>query len=127
MLRWPPAFSTGQSDIMLAAAAGTLGLNTNNLQVEKTFPEHRLMLFKYTGPAENSTEAPVQVHWQAAMLAPKGELADIADSSFPAALNTTMCLKVREASSNSELALANKAEARAAYVAACDYWKERLP
>lgn len=129
MLRWQPAFTGGQApERILSAAATTLGLDASSLQVEKTFPEHRLLLFRYTGPAESGTEAPVQVHWQAAMLAPKGDLADIADSSFPAALNTTMCSTVREASGagDSEGGLVGKGEARAAYVAACDYWKDRM-
>mmetsp|Transcript_81785 Transcript_81785/g.252499 ORF Transcript_81785/g.252499 Transcript_81785/m.252499 type:complete len:520 (-) Transcript_81785:85-1644(-) len=127
MLRWRPAFSGEQaSDRMISAAASTLGLNASSLQVEKTFPEHRLLLFKYAGPPVNSTEAPFLVHWQAAMLAPQGELAEIADSSFPAALNTTMCSMVREASDSSDPTLSAKGEARAAYIAACDYWKQRL-
>mmetsp|Transcript_44467 Transcript_44467/g.102773 ORF Transcript_44467/g.102773 Transcript_44467/m.102773 type:complete len:530 (-) Transcript_44467:153-1742(-) len=127
MLRWQ-ASSSPASQELLSAAAAALGLDASSLQVEKTFPEHRLLLFKYTGP-EDAQEAPVSMHWQAAMLAPKGELADLVDSSFPAAFNITMCSQVAKAASGdvgNDTGLSTKGEGRAAYAAACDWWKERF-
>mmetsp|Transcript_152890 Transcript_152890/g.490457 ORF Transcript_152890/g.490457 Transcript_152890/m.490457 type:complete len:527 (-) Transcript_152890:301-1881(-) len=123
MLRWQPSSEGGASQ-HLSTAAEVLGVDASTLQLEETFNEHRLMLFRYTGTPKPD-EAPVLMSWQAAMMAPSGKLASVADSSFPAALNSTMCSSLQD---KFEVSSANveKQEARAAYVAACGWWKNRL-
>lgn len=129
MLRWQSPTETKTSSQMLSIAASSLGLTERSFEVETTLPSHRLLLFKYTGredPANQTT--PMFLNWQATMLAPKGELAEIVDSSFPAALNVSMCAEMQEATTNDKDSASNstKREAREAYVAACDYWKDRV-
>jgi hypothetical protein len=131
MLRWQPAISAELSnkDKMLATAADTLGVSLDTLTVKETFPEHRLMIFQ---GVENTTsnEAPVMAHWQAAMQNPQGKLAEIADSTFPAAFNASMCGPVRKAHKGNlapaDGTVVSKADAQAAYVAACDWWTKTL-
>jgi len=80
---------------LLAAAAEALQVEEGKLTTQVLFPEHKLLVFKHNGPAENSSRLPAQLHWnawKAAMLAPEGKLGAIADSAFPAALNVTLCL-----------------------------------
>mmetsp|Transcript_3205 Transcript_3205/g.8502 ORF Transcript_3205/g.8502 Transcript_3205/m.8502 type:complete len:624 (-) Transcript_3205:105-1976(-) len=80
---------------LLAAAAEALQVEESKLTTQVLLPEHRLLVFRHSGPADNSTRLPAQLHWnawKAAMLAPEGKLGAIADSSFPPALNVTLCL-----------------------------------
>ncbi|CAK0831469.1 unnamed protein product [Prorocentrum cordatum] len=96
MLRWQSTVAAEQSEKerMLATAADALGIGVDTLKVKETFPEHRLMIFQGSDVTAG-IEAPVTLNWQAAMMNPKGKLAEIADSSFPAALNVSMCQTVR--------------------------------
>jgi len=132
MLRWQPTVAAEQSekDQMLATAADALGMSVETLKVRETLPEHRLMIFQGAEAAAVGGEVPVMAHWQAAMMNPKGKLAEIADASFPAALNVSMCTTVRQAAESSsarpDVPVTQKADARAAYVAACDWWTRYL-
>merc|ERR1719188_1687856 len=131
MLRWQPTVAAEQREQgrMLATLADALGLNADALKVKETFPEHRLMIFQGS-EAVDGGEALVVKIWQAAMTNPKGKLAEIADASFPAALNVSMCTTVRQAAESSsarpDVPVTQKADARAAYVAACDWWTRYL-
>lgn len=134
MLRWRP--TTGQEVHQIkAVAAEALRVDFNALDVQTIFIPHRLMVFKYTGAGDNVTQASkVNLDWQAALWNPSGQLADIVDSGFPPTLNVTTCSEVKAggeqtAAGEKQLAdvgLEGKEEARAAYVAACDWYKHRL-
>jgi len=134
MLRWLPSSEQKEAKEMLPMISEALRLDANNLEVQETFPEHRLMLFKYKGTERNETNSPVYLDWQAAMWAPTGKLAEVADNKFPAALNLSACSEVQNVLEQSaaaekqldEVGLSSKDEARAAYVAACDWFKHRI-
>jgi len=126
---WPQPSEQVEKDRMLKTLADALGMSVDTLKVKETFMEHRLMIFQGSEAAAGS-EAPVVANWKAAMLNPQGKLAEIADASFPAALNVSMCTTVRQAAESSsavaDVPVTQKADSRAAYVAACDWWTRYL-
>mmetsp|Transcript_99936 Transcript_99936/g.214014 ORF Transcript_99936/g.214014 Transcript_99936/m.214014 type:complete len:590 (+) Transcript_99936:147-1916(+) len=144
LLRWrpPPSEMPGEAQL-LATASEALGYEAEKMKTQAIFPNHRLLLFKFVGPdPEASTRGPVHMRWKAEMSAPKGKLAKIADTDFPASLNVTLCLHAHaskllakdkevvheEGAESAELAkvVGPAADAQAAYMAGCDWLTETL-
>lgn len=145
LVRWKSEFTEG-SDSLLAAVTEALGPGSGP-SVEETLQEHRLAIFKSAaGPSPEAV--PVSLKWQAATAAPAGKLAEVIDNDFPAAMNLRMCAKVRAVHDDASTKdmdedmdaldavmgightrltnFVHSAERRAAYVAACDWWSQRL-
>lgn len=145
LLRWRGAAAAPGEDGMLRAAAEALEVEQAELATQALYPEHRLLLFKYTGQGDKG-KVPVHLHWKALMLAPKGRLGELAEADFPGTLNVTACLMYRgQAKKEKEEAPAEgddasttpppdalisvvgpSPEAKAAYRAACDWWGDQL-
>lgn len=134
MLRWLPSVAENRKSDMLATIADVLGLNVDALQLEETFSEHRLMLFKGKVQTDTTNQL-LLMAWVAAAHHPssKSKLAEFVDTSFPAALslNTCFILKQGEAVSfeqndKDKLGSLTSSQARAAYEAACDWWTPRV-
>eukprot|EP00931_Biecheleriopsis_adriatica_P090341 TRINITY_DN64342_c0_g1_i1.p1 TRINITY_DN64342_c0_g1~~TRINITY_DN64342_c0_g1_i1.p1 ORF type:complete len:546 (+),score=117.50 TRINITY_DN64342_c0_g1_i1:93-1730(+) len=118
LLRWQPSQSGKESAEMLKIATEALGLNENDLQLQGTLEDHRLMLFGY----KTSTAGKMASQWKRAKDAPKGELAQLIDTSFaPWALDYTMC----SASKGAKGDLKNS-EQHLAFEAACDWMVDKV-
>jgi len=157
LLRWlPPPLGTPDEKQLLSAASSALGVETSTLNTQTYLVKHRLLVFKYTGPPENTTELPMHAHWHSVRTAPGGRLAQLLDTTFPGALNVTLCLQSHEAllhhrerhakaaksdtsPDDNEYAIKDlelpadfiksvgpTSDAHAAYMAGCDWWTEIL-
>lgn len=95
MLRWKDvAGAVPGEKLLLSTAAEALSIDKDQMETQAMFPNHRLMLFKYSGPAESTsgTADAVHVRWKSALAQPKAAVARLLDTSFPASLNITLCL-----------------------------------
>eukprot|EP00931_Biecheleriopsis_adriatica_P025928 TRINITY_DN15827_c0_g1_i1.p1 TRINITY_DN15827_c0_g1~~TRINITY_DN15827_c0_g1_i1.p1 ORF type:complete len:595 (+),score=148.12 TRINITY_DN15827_c0_g1_i1:81-1865(+) len=155
LFRWKPGEGRGEP-ALLWAAAESLGIDAFTLKQQVFLEEHRLMLFKYDAGKDAARppagSQPMHAKWKANLQNPKGELAKIADSDFPAVLNVTLCL---HAHANAEIAkhkaeksekgaspeesssepslpedfvqiVGSSEDAHAAYLAGCQWWTETL-
>lgn len=141
LLRWK-SDSTPGVPALLTAAADALSLEATQLKSQEVFNDHRLVLFKYTGPPEpHGGRASVHTRWKT--LPPSTKLDGLIDRSFPAVLNVTLCL---HAHANAEIAKQAKLEtvtatplpedfiqivgsepdAHQAYLAGCNWWTSLL-
>lgn len=127
-LRWLPNAENTWSQ-MLPWTAEALHLDAKDFAIEKTFPEHRLVLFKFNG-AEKKDSPPLFQNWQTVISNPPGQLAQVADKNFPATFNTSACALFSSVANKTEgggdAALSSQAEIYAAYSAACDWYKNRV-
>jgi len=93
MLRWRDvAGAVPGEKLLLSTAAEALGVSEDNVDTQATFPAHRMMLFKYSGPPEPASQTPVAQRWKAALAQPKASLVKLLETTFPASLNVTLCL-----------------------------------
>lgn len=106
MLRWRDvAGAVPGEKLLLSAAAEALGVSNDQVDTQAMFPAHRMMLFKYSGPSEPTSQTPVAQRWKAALAQPKGSMAKLLETTFPASLNVTLCLHAHaSAHSNAQLA-----------------------
>jgi len=118
LLRWQPPYAENENSTMLKITSDALGLDVNELQVQDTLPEHRLLLF-----TSNSTSvSQIKMQWKKTKESPQGELAKLVDTSFaPAALDYAMCV----ASQKTAGGVTETAE-HAAYQAACVWMGRRI-
>jgi len=127
-LRWLPNAENTWSQ-MLPWTAEALHRDAKDFAIEKTFPEHRLVLFKFNG-AEKKDSPPLFQNWQTVISNPPGQLAQVADKNFPATFNTSACALFSSVANKTEgggdAALNYQAEIYAAYSAACDWYKNRV-
>ncbi|CAJ1387177.1 unnamed protein product [Effrenium voratum] len=94
LFRWKPGEGRDEA-ALLWAAAESLEVDAMHLKKQALFEEHRLLLFKYDAGkdgAQRAAASPVHAKWKEQIASPKGQLAQIVDTSFPTALNVTLCL-----------------------------------
>uniref|UniRef100_A0A7S4SM97 Uncharacterized protein n=1 Tax=Alexandrium monilatum TaxID=311494 RepID=A0A7S4SM97_9DINO len=140
---------------LLRAASGALGLEPAALALRASFPEHRLLLFGPAagGAAAQGGGPALHTRWAAATIEGRPAVAGLLEVPFPAALNVTLCLHAHasvelarqhaeEAGASDGVGMSAEAglalpgdfleavgaspEAHRAYLAACDWWTERL-
>jgi len=121
MLKWRPSSGNADSHEILKMAADTLGAGVDQFLMQEVFPDHQLMIFTYNATEDASKSRILQSHWKSALSAPKGQLASMVDSAFPAALDFELCQRLQGASSIASKQLADDAATRAAYGAACEW------
>jgi len=116
---------------MLAIAAIALDVHVEELKIEEYSQWHRLFIFKHLVP-KDASDTPLFLRWVQVMTPPQGKLQHLVDQSFPATLNAAMCSSVRSAHEEihekklKDMINVLKADAREAYLAACDWWDRRL-
>jgi len=146
LLRWqaPPAQFPGEKEL-LSMAEKALDVNESSLTMQAVFPSHRLLLFKVDSKGYTTSSVPLQMRWKTAL----PTMNQIADSTFPAALNVTLCLraagelhklkeKVLGTTESSESTtkppmsadfievVGTSTDAQDAYMAACNWWMDAL-
>lgn len=128
-LRWLPSAKITEAKDMLPMAANALDLDAKDFAVEETFPEHRLVLFKFNG-AQKKDSPPLFENWATVITNPPGQLAEIADKSFPSTFNTSACALfssvANKTDSGGDAVLSSKADIYTVYNAACDWYKNRI-
>lgn len=121
LLRWQNTYTENDNSTMVKIAAEALEIPVNELRVEDTLPDHKILIF-----VTNSTDPNhVKRQWKKTKESPKGELAKLLDTGFaPPALDYTMCA----ASKNVEKSAGGVTETaeHAAYDAACNWMLTRF-
>jgi len=96
LLRWKQQLQNQpQEEHMLSVAAEALGVEKDKLATQRLIVDHRLLLFKFLGPAEKGSKVPLHMRWKTLMLSPPTRLAEVMDSDFPGTLNVTTCLHMQ--------------------------------
>lgn len=96
LLRWKQELSMQpDEENMLSMAADALGVEKEKLSTQRLIADHRLLLFKFLGPAEKGSKVPLHMRWKTLMLSPPARLAGVMDSDFPGTLNVTTCLHLQ--------------------------------
>jgi len=143
LLRWqaPPAQFPGEKQLV-SMVEKALDVNENSLTMQAAFPSHRLLLFNINSTTFTSNEVPVQKRWETAL----PSMHQIADSTFPTALNFTLCLRAAgelskhkaksedttesttkpPMSADFSKIVGTSADAQDAYMAVCNWWMNGL-
>lgn len=118
LLRWQPTYTENDNSTMVKIAAEAMEMPVNELQVQGTLPEHRVLLF-----STNATNANhVKRQWSKTKGSPKGELSKLVDTGFaPAALDYTMCGASRKSTGG-----VTETPEHAAYEASCNWMLTRV-
>mmetsp|Transcript_43919 Transcript_43919/g.84342 ORF Transcript_43919/g.84342 Transcript_43919/m.84342 type:complete len:584 (+) Transcript_43919:149-1900(+) len=96
LLRWKQQLNTQPDpENMLSMAAEALEVEKDKLATQSLIVDHRLLLFKFLGPAEKGGTVPVHMRWKTSVLSPPTTLAEVMDNDFPGTLNVTTCLHMQ--------------------------------
>lgn len=149
LLRWSPN-SHPSEETLLKVASEALGVEKDQVAKQAMLDQHRLLVFKYSGPADSSSKGAAHTRWKSALIAPKGDLLHLVDTNFPGTLNVTLCLhahahtemaKRKEKDSKEDSAasttvpplpeefvktVGTEKHQHDAYLAGCDWWTDSL-